>query len=77
MIHALATCSACTSVSRILRCMSQFFALLCMTEERDRDPESLVSTLQQSASKEGNEPANNNIDNDNDKDNDNDDENYI
>ena len=48
-----------------------------MTEERDRDPESLVSTLQQSASKERNEPANNNNDNDNDKDNDNDDENDI
>ena len=75
MIHALATCSACTSVSRILRCMSQLFSLLCMTEERDRDPERLVTTLQQSASKERNEPANNN--NDNDKDNDNDDENDI
>ena len=48
-----------------------------MTEERDRDPESLVSTLQQLGSKGRNEPANNNIDNDNDKDNDNDDENYI
>lgn len=46
-----------------------------MTEERDRDPERLVTTLQQSASKERNEPANNN--NDNDKDNDNDDENDI
>ena len=46
-----------------------------MTEERDRDPERLVSTLQQSASKGRNEPANNNNDNDNDKDND--DENYI
>jgi len=55
--------------------MSQFFSLLCMTEGRDRDPERLVSTLQQSASKERNEPANNNDnDNDNDKDNDNDDE---
>ena len=43
-----------------------------MTEERDRDPERLVSTLQQSASKERYEPANNNNDNDNDKDNDND-----
>ena len=77
MIHALATCSACTSVSHILRCMSQFFSLLCMTEERDRDPERLVSTLQQSASKGRNEPANNNNDNDKDKDNDNDDENDI
>ena len=77
MIHALATCSACTSVSRILQCMCQFFSLLCMTEERDRDPERLVSTLQQSASKERYEPANNNNDNDNDKDNDNDDENDI
>lgn len=43
-----------------------------MTEERDRDPERLVSTLHQSASKERYEPANNNNDNDNDKDNDND-----
>ena len=48
-----------------------------MTEERDRDPERLVSTLQQSVSKERNEPAKNNNDNDNDKDNDNDDENDI
>ena len=48
-----------------------------MTEERDRDPESLDSTLQQSGSKGRNEPANNNIDNDNDKDNDNDDESDI
>ena len=48
-----------------------------MTEERDRDSERLVNTLQQPASKERNEPANNNNDNDNDKDNDNDDENDI
>ena len=41
-----------------------------MTEERDRDPERLVTTLQKSASMERNEPANNNCDNDNDDEND-------